>query len=200
MKKMIRLSYVFCAVMITLTIKRISSLMSSRNHLPKQLVYDKFLSCHEINDMYRHRYQFAIQSSSGNVATSQTPVPSLKDIEWLRDCVTQALNKAFDPMAVYKQRALAKLKNLDQKKKGNTHDSTAIQDLDMIMEGKTVTFNRVDAMVTTATKVEFGDYQCNAAMTLAKSVGMAPRYRNVLSVFGTCFVLRHLSSHICSLA
>ena len=30
-------------------------------------------------------------------------------------------------------------------------------------------------MVTPATKLEFGDYQCNAAMGLAKNVGMSPR-------------------------
>lgn len=37
-------------------------------------------------------------------------------------------------------------------------------------------FSILDAMVTPATKAEFGDYQVNAAMGLAKSVGMNPRY------------------------
>ncbi|EED93932.1 arginyl-trna synthetase [Thalassiosira pseudonana CCMP1335] len=32
-----------------------------------------------------------------------------------------------------------------------------------------------DSMVTPATKPEFGDYQCNAAMSLAKSAGLNPR-------------------------
>lgn len=36
-------------------------------------------------------------------------------------------------------------------------------------------FSYADVMVTPATKDEFGDYQCNAAMGLAKSVGMNPR-------------------------
>ena len=36
-------------------------------------------------------------------------------------------------------------------------------------------FGFSDAMVTPATKLEFGDYQCNAAMGLAKNVGMSPR-------------------------
>ena len=37
-------------------------------------------------------------------------------------------------------------------------------------------FSILDAMVTPATKAEFGDYQVNAAMGLSKSVGMNPRY------------------------
>jgi len=36
-------------------------------------------------------------------------------------------------------------------------------------------FGELDTAVTAATKAEFGDYQCNAAMALAKNVGMAPR-------------------------
>ena len=36
-------------------------------------------------------------------------------------------------------------------------------------------FSTRDAMVTPATKPEFGDYQCNAAMSLAKSAGLNPR-------------------------
>jgi len=38
-----------------------------------------------------------------------------------------------------------------------------------------VPFTDKDAMVTPATKPEFGDYQCNAAMSLARSAGMNPR-------------------------
>ena len=36
-------------------------------------------------------------------------------------------------------------------------------------------FSASDAMVTAATKPEFGDYQCNSAMSLARSTGLAPR-------------------------
>ena len=36
-------------------------------------------------------------------------------------------------------------------------------------------FTLADAMVTLATKAEFGDYQVNAAMGLSKSVGMNPQ-------------------------
>ena len=38
-----------------------------------------------------------------------------------------------------------------------------------------VPFTGIDAMVTPATKEEFGDYQCNAAMGLSKNVKMQPR-------------------------
>mmetsp|Transcript_10265 Transcript_10265/g.18783 ORF Transcript_10265/g.18783 Transcript_10265/m.18783 type:complete len:182 (+) Transcript_10265:128-673(+) len=36
-------------------------------------------------------------------------------------------------------------------------------------------FSPADAMVTPATKSEFGDYQCNAAMSLSRSAGLDPR-------------------------
>lgn len=36
-------------------------------------------------------------------------------------------------------------------------------------------FLQVDPMITYATKLKFGDYQCNVAMSLAKSLGCLPR-------------------------
>lgn len=122
----------------------------------------------------RSRSRSQSTSTTLKALTSHTHVPSLKDIEWVRQCVAQALNKAFDPVAVTKQRALAKLKNLDKKKKGD--DSIMVPSDDKIIEGgDPICFNHADAMVTVATKLEFGDYQCNAAMSLAKSVSMSPR-------------------------
>ena len=159
----------------------VSAFLSTRNRQlsGQQLDYNKNIFFYGVA---RSRSR-NLSDKSVETHSSETLVSALKDIDWVRDCVAQALNKAFDPVAVSKQRALAKLKNLEKKKKGDGQDSTMgtikhASDLS-IEESESITFNSADAMVTVATKLEFGDYQCNAAMNLAKSVSMAPRYCSI---------------------
>ena len=119
---------------------------------------------------------------------------SLKGYDWLSQQVTQVLNESFDPSEVAYNAALAKLEPKKKKKKKKKKDpiseeSTASTDpkeptlsqeekkvICDIAANAAVPFGASDAMVTPATKLEFGDYQCNAAMGLAKHVGLSPRY------------------------
>lgn len=106
----------------------------------------------------------------------------------MQQAVVDVLNELFDPAEVARGAALAKLeKGKTKKKKKNDSDEQAtVEEPQLSDEEKQAIgdeaaaeakpFSFVDAMVTAATKAEFGDYQCNAAMGLAKSVGMNPRY------------------------
>ena len=106
----------------------------------------------------------------------------------------------WDPKEVAHGNALAKLnKSSSPKKKKKSKSSTNDQQQDH-EEGETTLsdeernaiieaavaqakpFTWDDVMVTPATRDDFGDYQCNAAMGLAKAVGMNPRYASI------CFV------------
>ena len=124
---------------------------------------------------------------------STTTAPTtLKSIDWVQNAVLEAMNELFDPAEVARGAALAKLskpkKSKKKKKKNAGDDGTDDQkeeDPDMTEEEKLAIadaaasnakpFTIDDTMVTTATRAEFGDYQVNAAMGLAKSVGMNPR-------------------------
>mmetsp|Transcript_8453 Transcript_8453/g.18021 ORF Transcript_8453/g.18021 Transcript_8453/m.18021 type:complete len:772 (-) Transcript_8453:157-2472(-) len=116
---------------------------------------------------------------------------TLVGIDWVRSSVVSVLNEIFDPAEIAEGAAIAKLdgkKNKKQKKK-KKHDDDAAEDEPkepqmsedereaMIQAAIAAAkpFSTVDAMVTPATKPEFGDYQCNAAMSLAKSAGLNPR-------------------------
>ena len=182
--------YTFLYILISMSSTRILAFTTPRS---RQLYLNRILP--------RNRSRSAHPLSTQlNAIPSQTHVPSLKDIDWVRNCVAQALNKAFDPVAVSKQRALAKLKNADKKKKGDGNDSILAPAEDIVVEGLTdsTIFNHADAMVTVATKLEFGDYQCNAAMTLAKSVSMNPRYDRIhrKNIYNCCMLslnpIRHM--------
>lgn len=105
------------------------------------------------------------------------------------------LNDLFDPKEVARGNALAKLnkpkkKKKKKKKKGQeeaaaTTDDPEPEEPEMSEEEKEAIvaaavaaakpFSEEDTMVTPATRDDFGDYQCNAAMGLAKAVGMNPR-------------------------
>lgn len=131
-----------------------------------------------------------VESSS----SSQTP---LLGIDWVREVVSTSLNEIFDPKEIARNAAIAKLdgknkKKKNKKKKKNADDASATQEegeeqsepkmseeernsiIDAAVNAA-LPFSTHDAMVTPATKAEFGDYQCNAAMSLAKSAGLNPR-------------------------
>jgi hypothetical protein len=117
---------------------------------------------------------------------------SLKSIEWVRQLVVKVLNDTFDPVEVARGAALAKLegggkKKSKKKKKPNAESETkeevpppmSEEEKERIVQEAVAQakkeFDITDVMVTPATKEEFGDYQCNAAMGLARNLGMSPR-------------------------
>ena len=115
---------------------------------------------------------------------------SLCGLESIQESVVEVLNELFDPAEVARGNALAKLsrgkkKKKKKKKKSNDDASEEPEEPQMSEEEKKAIgdaaaeaaqpFSLADAMVTPATRPDFGDYQVNAAMGLAKAVGMNPR-------------------------
>ena len=111
---------------------------------------------------------------------------SLVGIDWVRSSIVTALNDVFDPVEIAKGAAIAKLDNKKKKKKKkkNAEDAQEEEPAMSPEEREAIIstagenakpFSQKDTMVTPATKPEFGDYQCNAAMSLAKSAGLNPR-------------------------
>ena len=133
------------------------------------------------------------QELSLSVETSTSTTSSLFGIDWVREVVATALNDIFDPKEIAKNAAIAKLdgKKKKKKKKKKNADESATNNPEEEQKPKmseeernaiiqsavdaAQPFSTRDAMVTPATKPEFGDYQCNAAMSLAKSAGLNPR-------------------------
>jgi len=132
--------------------------------------------------------------------TSSDTSTKLIGIDYVRSSIAEVLNEIFDPAEIAKGAAIAKLdgkKNKKQKKKkkkkpnngnnGNEQPTAAKEEEPppMSEEERTLIiqeaisnakpFTIQDTMVTPATKAEFGDYQCNAAMSLSKSAGLNPR-------------------------
>ena len=145
-------------------------------------------------------------SASSNDSSNSSGSASLLGIDWVRGCVSKVLNDAFDPAEVARAAARSKLepkKKKKKKKKKQEDDDAAKQDepppmseeeKEAILAAAAAAaqpFTDLDAAVTAATKSEFGDYQCNAAMALAKNVGLAPRDCAAQIVDG----LRPLISH-----
>jgi len=138
-------------------------------------------------------WQLYSSSSTAESSTTSTShnTPSLRGIDWVQDLVVQVLNDLYDPKDVAKGTVEAKLnktKKKKKKKKGNDspppeeeQEEPTMSDeekqalIDEAIANAKPAFDRQDAMVTPATKMEFGDYQVNAAMGLAKSLGMNPR-------------------------
>jgi Arginyl tRNA synthetase N terminal domain len=134
-------------------------------------------------------------SSSSTDSTSDTShADTLYGIDWVRNVVVASLNTLFDPKEVARGNALAKLdKQLPKKKekKARPNDAAAAaeppeetttllsdEERNVIIEAaisQAKPFSWEDVMVTPATRDDFGDYQCNAAMGLAKAVGLNPR-------------------------
>ena len=124
----------------------------------------------------------------------------LKGMEWIKRHIVEVLNESFDYKEVARNVAIAKLEPKPKKKKKKkkapvegTEAAAKAEEVNKNDDGpppltqeqkdaivneaveNAVPFGLDDVMVTPATKLEFGDYQCNAAMSLAKNVGMAPR-------------------------
>mmetsp|Transcript_42703 Transcript_42703/g.74822 ORF Transcript_42703/g.74822 Transcript_42703/m.74822 type:complete len:481 (-) Transcript_42703:721-2163(-) len=134
----------------------------------------------------------AAPSSESNVAATSN---SIVGIDWVRSSVVEVLNEIFDPVEIARGAAIAKLDGKKKKKKkkkkkqpsAEEEQPKAEEEAPKIMSeeersaiiaaaiSNAKPFTTNDAMVTPATKPEFGDYQCNAAMSLAKSAGLNPR-------------------------
>lgn len=124
-------------------------------------------------------------TTTSTVLYSSSSLSSLKGIHWIRSTVANVLNDAFDYKQVAQNVALDKLqpKPLKKKKQATqepiaTTPELSQEEKDAIVQDaidKAMPFQEQDAMVTPATKLEFGDYQCNAAMSLAKPLNMSPR-------------------------
>ena len=144
------------------------------------------------NDLNLGNNAMARSASILFMTTTSTPTPSIaiKSIDFVEEAVLDAINELFDPAEVARGAALAKLnkpKKKKKKKKKQTEDVASPESSEpkMSEEEKQAIgdaaaaaakpFALSDTMVTLATSSEFGDYQVNAAMGLAKSVGMNPR-------------------------
>ena len=95
----------------------------------------------------------------------------------MRDAVVQVLNLFYDAKEVARAKALSQLNkgSTKKKKKKSDDDSTpptlSEEEKQRIGDEATATataFTGLDDMVTPTTKREFGDYQCHAAMGLAR--------------------------------
>lgn len=94
-----------------------------------------------------------------------TQPSSLKGIEYLKEHILDILNEIADPKEVARQTAMAKIAKKKKKKKEITADEEAAF-IEEAVQNAPDTFTLSDTAVTTATRAEFGDYQCNAALAL----------------------------------
>lgn len=174
------------------------------NHLKQQQSIQRSSSTWSNGSLLRPKMKTALSMSTTAEEQEQSVEPStssasttstLVGIDWVREVVATALNDIFDPKEIAKNAAIAKLdgkkKKKKNKKKKNVDESATNQQEEEKQEPKmseeernsiiqaavdaAQPFTTRDAMVTPATKPEFGDYQCNAAMSLAKSAGLNPR-------------------------
>jgi len=121
----------------------------------------------------------------------------LKGINWLRECIKDTLNECYTVSDVAKGAAINNIlkkqnkKKKKKKKKGNDDDNQdttntseapklteeEIQEIGLkaYNDAKDKTFTMLDTQVTEATREDFGDYQCNVALSLSKSLNMSPR-------------------------
>ena len=136
--------------------------------------------------------RFMSATSSPDKSSTSSSVDadfSLYGIDFIKDAVAKSLNDLFDPKEVAKGNAIAKLdknskKKKKKKKKGAEEEpepeepKMSEEERNAIIEAaveEAKPFTWADAMVTPATRDDFGDYQVNAAMGLAKAVGTNPR-------------------------
>jgi tRNA synthetases class I (R)/Arginyl tRNA synthetase N terminal domain len=121
---------------------------------------------------------------STTTPSSTSPSVSVKTMRYVQDAVLEALQELFDPAEVARGAALAKLEKPKKKKKKKNQDDDQDNEEMSDAEKQAIAdaaaeaakpFSIADTMVTLATRADFGDYQVNAAMGLAKSLGMNPR-------------------------
>jgi hypothetical protein len=124
-------------------------------------------------------------------SSTSTKMSEVKSMGFVQYAVLEAIKELFDPAEVARGTALAKLEKPQKMKKmknktekvdadDNDDDAPSMSDEEKqaiadaaAREAKP--FTVADTMVTLATRADFGDYQVNAAMGLAKSLGMNPR-------------------------
>lgn len=128
----------------------------------------------------------------------------LKGIDWVQSCIVDVLNDLYDYKQVARAQAVARLtKKTATKKKQKQKGASAAESevvlplpldeqeqdmeeeqaaaaatarmVDAAVAAAPAQFTAGDAAVTAATRAEFGDYQCNAAMGLAAALGVTPR-------------------------
>lgn len=148
-----------------------------------------------IGEHHQHPYSpRLLMTETAAMSTTSTVTSdcgdSIKGISWVKSVVLDVLKENFDPADVARGAAIAKLEKPKKKKKRKKnaeeeHKAVESEEPGLTDEEKqviideavarAVPFGIPDTMVTPATKLEFGDYQCNAAMGLAKSLGMSPR-------------------------
>jgi len=121
---------------------------------------------------------------------------TLKGINWLRECIKDTLNECYTVSDVAKGAAINNiLKKQNKKKKKKKKKSSEDTNVETVSDetpklteeeiekiGEEAYNNAIDKMftlidtqVTTATRDEFGDYQCNIALSLSKSLNISPR-------------------------
>jgi len=155
----------------------------------KNLVFHRSSTCYAAAIATRSSSVRYMSTASTTTSTS-APAVAIKSIGFVEEAVLEALNELFDPAGVARGAALAKLnkpKKKKKKKKKKTEDSAAPEPAEPEMSeeekqaigdaaaAEAKPFALSDTMVTLATKSDFGDYQVNAAMGLAKNIGMNPR-------------------------
>lgn len=118
---------------------------------------------------------------------SSTSAPStsceIKSIRWIQDTVLEVISDIFDPAEVARGVALAKLNKKKKGKKKKKEEAQAEAGLSehqkMEIADRAAAdakpFGIADAMVTLATRPEFGDYQINAALGLSRALKMSPQ-------------------------
>ncbi len=177
--------------------RRASATLASRART-RLLVADQQTICFTDFNQQLYRSPFRLTSTSTqNLSTKlqmsasaevHADVDSLAGIDFIKESVVKVLNDSFDAKEVARAAALAKLEPKKKKKKKKSpkeaSSDSAKDEPNISQEEKDAIaqaaadaakpFGFSDTMVTPATKLEFGDYQCNAAMGLAKNVGMSP--------------------------
>eukprot|EP00934_Nitzschia_sp_Nitz4_P008925 Nitzschia sp. Nitz4//scaffold8_size234185//16735//20299//NITZ4_001232-RA/size234185-processed-gene-0.144-mRNA-1//-1//CDS//3329559731//8915//frame0 len=112
-------------------------------------------------------------------STSSIVTDPLGSMGWIQQAVLSVMNELFDPAEIARGAALAKLQKKKKKKKKSPNgvelSDQEKQDIADQAAAEARPFSVDDTMVTVATRAEFGDYQVNAAMGIAKSMGQNPR-------------------------
>ncbi len=119
-------------------------------------------------------------------STTSTTTAEFKSMEWLQDAVVEVLNELYDPKEVAKGNLLLQWQKNQKKKKNKKDTSDDDDDRSETIEAEQTQlleqaaaqaqpFSRHQAMVTPATRSEFGDFQVNAAMGLAQALQLNPR-------------------------
>lgn len=166
----------FCHLMLlALLSSRASAFGISSRRLPAaraRLIYSRGIDVWTRPHVHRTTLLYQSSSSASKF--------DIKSLEWVQEAVLDAICDLFDPADVARGAALAKLKKKKKAKGGVNHEDEFRNDSEIskILEEAVASakpFTVDDAMVTLATKAEFGDYQVNAAMGLAKSLELNPR-------------------------